>query len=212
MGRSTQSPSCLRCRSTSASTCSCVDGLIAIELQAAAFPNDIAELHRAINGDDGKVLEINGNHRLSAMKTPEAKSIGAIVVPEATATYQILAMNTEKAHNLRGKSLEVIRMDRELERLSDATDETYAWSSRSRSSLRWDSAMKNEPDSVVGPIILSDPFNPWLPHLALHLMPPLEYLFEIKSERAVGSHSRGGHHESCRQQMYPLPRRCSAGS
>src|SRR5215510_10032083 len=56
----------------------------------------------------------NGNHRLSAMRTLGAKSIVAIVVPEATAAYQILALNTEKAHNLREKSLEVIRMYKEL--------------------------------------------------------------------------------------------------
>ena len=68
----------------------------------------------------------NGNHRLSAMKTLGAKSIVAIVVPEAAAAYQILAMNTEKAHNLREKSLEVIRMYKELARLDDATEETYA--------------------------------------------------------------------------------------
>ena len=47
-------------------------------------------------------------------------------MPEATAAYQILAMNTEKAHNLREKSLEVIRMYKELARLDDATEETYA--------------------------------------------------------------------------------------
>jgi ParB family transcriptional regulator, chromosome partitioning protein len=68
----------------------------------------------------------NGNHRLSAMKTLGAKCILAIVVPEAAAAYQILAMNTEKAHNLREKSLEVIRMYQELARLDDATEETYA--------------------------------------------------------------------------------------
>ena len=169
-------------------------GLTAIELQAAAPPNDVAELHRAIEGDSGKVLAIyrepyggrwvllvalpielveptpfqrnlsdmhvrklelvigkvgrfldpiiavrapkgdqvakywtpNGNHRLSAMKTLGARSIVAIVVPEAAAAYQILAMNTEKAHNLREKSLEVIRMYKELARLDDATEETYA--------------------------------------------------------------------------------------
>lgn len=177
-------------------------GLTAIELQAAAPPNDVVELHRAVEGDGGKVLAMyrepyggrwlvlaalpielveptpfqrnlsdthvrklelvigkigrfldpivavrapaeggkgveeakgyvkywtpNGNHRLSAMKTLGAKSIVAIVVPEAAAVYQILAMNTEKAHNLREKSLEVIRMYKELERLNDATEETYA--------------------------------------------------------------------------------------
>jgi len=68
----------------------------------------------------------NGNHRLSAMRTLGAKSIVAIVVPETTAAYQILALNTEKAHNLREKALEVIRMYKELARLDDATEETYA--------------------------------------------------------------------------------------
>ena len=68
----------------------------------------------------------NGNHRLSAMRTLGAKSIIAIVVPEASAAYQILALNTEKAHNLREKSLEVIRMYKELAQLDDATEETYA--------------------------------------------------------------------------------------
>ncbi len=68
----------------------------------------------------------NGHHRLSAMKTLGAKSITAIVVPEAAAAYQILALNTEKAHNLREKSLEVIRMYKELARLDEATEETYA--------------------------------------------------------------------------------------
>ncbi len=68
----------------------------------------------------------NGNHRLSAMKTLGAKSIVAIVVPEAAAAYQILALNTEKAHNLREKALEVIRMYKELAQLDDATEESYA--------------------------------------------------------------------------------------
>ena len=68
----------------------------------------------------------NGNHRLSAMKTLGAKSIVAILVPEPAAAYQILALNTEKAHNLREKALEVIRMYKELAKLDEATEETYA--------------------------------------------------------------------------------------
>ena len=171
-------------------------GLAATDLQAAAPPGEIAELHRAIEDDGGKVLAMyrepygarwvvmaalpidkveptpyqrnlsdahvrkleavigklgrfldpiiavraqqagqnspagywtpNGHHRLSAMKTLGAKSITAIVVPEAAAAYQILALNTEKAHNLREKALEVIRMYKELARLDDATEESYA--------------------------------------------------------------------------------------
>jgi ParB family chromosome partitioning protein len=68
----------------------------------------------------------NGNHRLSAMKTLGAKCIVALVVPEIAAAYQILALNTEKAHNLRERALEVIRMYQELATLDDATEETYA--------------------------------------------------------------------------------------
>src|SRR6266496_659448 len=168
-------------------------GLAAAELLAAAPPGEVAELHRAIEDDSGKVLAVyrepfggrwvvlaalpiekveptpyqrnlsdthvrrleavigklghfldpiiavrapqagtarywtpNGHHRLSAMKTLGAKSITAIVVPEAAAAYQILALNTEKAHNLREKALEVIRMYKELAKLDGATEETYA--------------------------------------------------------------------------------------
>lgn len=169
-------------------------GLGATELQAAAPPAEVAELHRTIDADGGRVLAIyrepyggrwlvlaalpielveptpyqrnlsethvrkletvigrigrfldpiiavrtpkpdhaarywtpNGNHRLSAMRTLGAKSIVVIVVPEPSAAYQILALNTEKAHNLREKALEVIRMYRELARLDDATEERYA--------------------------------------------------------------------------------------
>ena len=68
----------------------------------------------------------NGHHRLSAMRTLGAKSIVAIAIPEAAAAYQILALNTEKAHNLREKALEVIRMYKELARLDEAGEETYA--------------------------------------------------------------------------------------
>lgn len=56
----------------------------------------------------------NGNHRLSAMGTLRAKSVIAIVVPESSVAYQILALNTEKAHTLREKALEVVRMYREF--------------------------------------------------------------------------------------------------
>ncbi|BFU94779.1 MAG: conserved protein of unknown function [Nitrospira sp.] len=169
-------------------------GLAAAELQAAAPPGEVAQLHRTIEEDGGKVLAVyrepyggrwlvlaalpidlveptpyqrnlsdthvrkleavigkigrfldpiiavrmpkpdevakywtpNGNHRLSAMRTLGAKSIVAIVVPESTAAYQILALNTEKAHNLREKALEVIRMYKELAQLDDAAEDAYA--------------------------------------------------------------------------------------
>ena len=54
----------------------------------------------------------NGNHRRAAAVKSGAKMIPAIVIPEPEVAFQILALNTEKAHNLRDKALEVIRMYR----------------------------------------------------------------------------------------------------
>ena len=56
----------------------------------------------------------NGHHRLKALQKLKADWVPAILVPEADVAFQILALNTEKAHNLKEKSLEVIRMYRGL--------------------------------------------------------------------------------------------------
>ena len=56
----------------------------------------------------------NGMHRLMAMRRLGARSIAALVVPKREIAWQILALNTEKAHNLREKALEVIRIYRGL--------------------------------------------------------------------------------------------------
>jgi ParB family chromosome partitioning protein len=56
----------------------------------------------------------NGMHRLTAMKRLGAKAIVALLLPEEEIAFRILALNTEKAHNLKDKSLEVVRMARGL--------------------------------------------------------------------------------------------------
>jgi len=56
----------------------------------------------------------NGRHRLAAMRRLGAKSIAALVVADREVAWQILALNTEKAHNLKERSLEVIRIYRGL--------------------------------------------------------------------------------------------------
>jgi ParB family chromosome partitioning protein len=63
---------------------------------------------------DDRYWTPNGNHRLQAMRRLGAKAVVALLIPEADVAYQILALNTEKAHNLREKSLETIRMARAL--------------------------------------------------------------------------------------------------
>jgi ParB family chromosome partitioning protein len=56
----------------------------------------------------------NGNHRLQALRKLGVKTVVALLVPDPEVAFKILALNTEKAHNLREKSLEVIRMLRAL--------------------------------------------------------------------------------------------------
>ena len=221
-------------------------GLAAIELQAAAPPAEVAELHWMIEGDGGKVLAIyrepyggrwvllaalpielveptpfqrnlsdthvrklelvigkigrfldpiiavpapkgdqvatywtpNGNHRLSAMKTLGAKSIVAIVVPEAAAAYQILAMNTEKAHNLREKSLEVIRMYKELARLDDATEETYALEFEEPTFITLGLCYEERPRFSGGA------YHPVLKRVDEFLKKPMRASIELRRERA----------------------------
>ena len=67
----------------------------------------------AVRKDEGYWTP-NGNHRLQAMRKLGAKAVIALVVPEADVAFKILALNTEKAHNLKEKSLETIRMLRAL--------------------------------------------------------------------------------------------------
>ena len=71
-------------------------------------------------------LTPNGGHRLTALKELGAKAVLALVVPERSVAYQILALNIEKAHNLREKSLEVVRMYRDLAGSLDPREDEMA--------------------------------------------------------------------------------------
>jgi ParB family chromosome partitioning protein len=221
-------------------------GLAATELQAAAPPGEVAELHRAIDQDGGKVLAMyrepyggrwlvlaalpielveptpyqrnlsdshvrklegvigkigrfldpiiavrlpkpdhaakywtpNGNHRLSAMRTLGAKSIVAIVVPEAAAAYQILALNTEKAHNLREKALEVVRMYKELAQLDDATEETYALEFEEPAFITLGLCYEERPRFSGGA------YHPVLKRVEEFLTKPMRAAIELRRERA----------------------------
>ena len=77
--------------------------------------------------EDGQYFTPNGNHRLQALKRLGVKTVMALLVPDADVAFKILALNTEKAHNLREKSIETIRMARALAKRSDATEESFAF-------------------------------------------------------------------------------------
>ncbi|MBX3306163.1 MAG: hypothetical protein KF751_08905 [Nitrospira sp.] len=221
-------------------------GLAAGELQAAAPPGAVAELHQQIESDGGRVLSVyrepysgqwlvlaalpielveptpyqrnisdthvrklegvigkigrfldpiiavriakpdhaakywtpNGNHRLSAMRALGAKSIIAIVVPEASAAYQILALNTEKAHNLREKALEVIQMYRELVQLDQVTEETYALEFEEPALITLGLCYEERPRFSGGA------YHPVLKRVEEFLQKPLHAALSIRQQRA----------------------------
>ncbi len=69
----------------------------------------------------------NGRHRLEAMTRLGARAIAALVLPDPEVQYKILALNIEKAHNLREKSLEVIRMYRAMAPVEKASESARAF-------------------------------------------------------------------------------------
>src|SRR5439155_25924746 len=79
----------------------------------------------AVRSDDGKYWTPNGYHRLGALRSLGAKSIVALVVPEHDVAHRILALNTEKAHNVRERSLEVMRLEHGLAELDAGPDKEF---------------------------------------------------------------------------------------
>jgi len=67
-----------------------------------------------VRGEDGRFWTPNGRHRLAAAKMLGLKQLTVLISPDESLSYRILALNTEKAHNLKDKSLEVVRMARNL--------------------------------------------------------------------------------------------------
>jgi ParB family chromosome partitioning protein len=77
----------------------------------------------AIRHED-KYWTPNGNHRLQALKKLGVRTVVALLVPDPQVAFKILALNTEKAHNLREKSQETIRMARALAGARTSKDES----------------------------------------------------------------------------------------
>ncbi|HEY8732834.1 MAG TPA: ParB N-terminal domain-containing protein [Candidatus Limnocylindria bacterium] len=101
-------------------------------IEATPFQRDLSKVHAdrisdaigavgvfldpviAVPSDDGGFTSPNGRHRLAAAKKLGLRTVSALVVTDPRIAYRILPLNTEKAHNLRDRSVEVIRMARSL--------------------------------------------------------------------------------------------------
>ncbi|MEP6574442.1 MAG: ParB N-terminal domain-containing protein [Gemmatimonadota bacterium] len=79
----------------------------------------------AVRSDEGTYFTPNGNHRLAAMRSLGARAIVALVIPEAEVAHRILVLNTEKAHNVRERALEVSRLAEALAMLDDRPEREF---------------------------------------------------------------------------------------
>lgn len=120
----------------------------------------------------------NGHHRLSAMRTLGAGSIAAILVPEAATAYQILALNTEKAHNLREKALEVIRMYKELAQVDNDSEESFSLEFEEPALITLGLCYEERPRFGGGA------YHPLLKRVDNFLKQPLRAALEVRRERA----------------------------
>jgi ParB family chromosome partitioning protein len=131
-----------------------------------------------VRAPEGIFWTPNGHHRLAAMRQLGARSVLAVVVPEVAVAYQILAMNTEKGHNLREKSLEVVRMARSLAQVEPRPEADYALEFEEPDYLTLGLAYEKRGRLSGGA------YHPVLRRVEAFLQSPLPEALEVRSQRA----------------------------
>jgi ParB family chromosome partitioning protein len=131
------------------------------------------------NEQSGVYWTPNGNHRLNALRNLGAKAITALVVPDAAVAYKILALNTEKAHNVKEKSLEVIRMSRSLAEMGAEPETAYALEFEEPSFLTLGVCYEQRPRFSGGA------YSPVLKRVEAFLEKPLSDAIPVREERAA---------------------------
>jgi ParB family chromosome partitioning protein len=129
---------------------------------------------------DGEYWTPNGNHRLQALKKLGARTITALLVPDPDVAFKILALNTEKAHNLKEKSLETIRMERALAgSASTRTERDYAFEFDQPAFLTLGAAYEKRPRLSGGA------YNPMLRRIEEFLDERIEPALRERERRAA---------------------------
>ena len=146
-------------------------GLPLEKVQPTPFQRDLSETHVArlsdvigrldrfldpviaIRTEEGLYWTPNGHHRSAALRQIGCRSIVALVLAEPEVAYRILALNTEKAHNLREKSLEVVRMARSLSEQDRRAEKDYLLEFEEAAFSPSGSATRSVESSPVAPTI-----------------------------------------------------------
>ena len=127
---------------------------------------------------EGRYWTPNGNHRLQASKLLGGRSIMALVLPEEDVAYQILALNTEKAHNLKERSLEVIRMERGLTGARAGSESDFAHLFEEPAFLTLGAAYEKRPRFSGGA------YHPFIKRAEAFLKLPLAEALGVREARA----------------------------
>jgi ParB family chromosome partitioning protein len=134
----------------------------------------------AVRTEIGEYWTPNGNHRRAAAVKLGAETIPAILIPDLNVAYQILALNTEKVHNLRDKALEVIRMyRRKLESEPRAAEKKFSFEFE-RAHFATLGMIYEEKARFSGAI-----YAPILSRVDNFLNEPLQDAFEERTQRAA---------------------------
>jgi ParB family chromosome partitioning protein len=122
----------------------------------------------------------NGNHRRAAITKIGAEMIPAIVMPDPDIAYQILALNTEKAHNLKDKALEVIRMYRgRIEGRPRANEKDFEFEFEKAAYITLGLCYEQKKKFSGGA------YSPILSRVDTFINKPLKEAFEEREERAA---------------------------
>ena len=133
-----------------------------------------------IRTEEGSYWTPNGNHRLAALKTLKAKFVSVVLIPDQDVAFQILALNTEKAHNIKDKSLEVIRMYRALmESTGRSSEQEFAFQFEEAYFITLGLVYEKKP-RFAGSV-----FSPILRRVDKFLKEPLTKAFEERQARAA---------------------------
>lgn len=133
-----------------------------------------------VRTEDGSYWTPNGNHRLAALKKLKAKFVSVVLIPDPNVAFQILALNTEKAHNLKDKSLEVIRMYRALmETTGGSSEQEFAFQFEEAHFITLGLVYQKKP-RFAGSV-----FSPILRRVDKFLKDPLTKAFEERQSRAA---------------------------
>ncbi|HEX6105551.1 MAG TPA: ParB N-terminal domain-containing protein, partial [Gemmatimonadales bacterium] len=133
----------------------------------------------AVRTEDGRYWTPNGNHRLAALRALGARSVVAIVVPELEVAHRILLLNTEKAHNLRERALEVIRLAENLAVLDSRPEKEFESEFEEPALLTLGLCYQENGRFAGGA------YHPVLKRIEKFLGAPLPRALEVRRERAA---------------------------